>query len=381
MREAYFLQSLSLAHNCIDADGVQTLAQYLECCPALERLDVGNNALGDRAHELLRAGTLRMLDVSYCGMTGAGAELLQHTLASDGLLEDLRLSGNELGARGAAAMGKLLKSNASLQTLAMRQCGMAQGPLTDLLAGLAANTALAQIDLRDNAFTERVLRELAEMGTHVAAELLLDSAASSFATARRAPVAVASRRRVDVVTTMGRSRKSVGQIDGSGEYAPQPTSPRTAALVGSPGRALVRSHSARVHGRSSSGDNSPQLAVADEDASSPRVPNRGPSKKGSAIKKKLDQVREKMSSATDKVVKTMSKHHRSTKNLFACESVINLHRRRSGQVRGHAGRWWRSGGRRKAASVGVGGAVWAAGQRVCMVAAAACYTPQRCGLL
>lgn len=60
VREAYFLQSLSLAHNCIDAAGVATLVEYIDCCPALERLDVGYNTLGDKAHKLLRSAYVRV---------------------------------------------------------------------------------------------------------------------------------------------------------------------------------------------------------------------------------------------------------------------------------------------------------------------------------
>lgn len=114
-----------------------------------------------------QCSTLRMLDLSYCGVTAEGAELLEQTLAAcdQARLQDLRLSGNDLGHRGIAAIGRLLKTNTSLHTLAMRQCSCAQGPLTDLLAGLVINLTLSQVDLRDNAFAERVVQEVTDAGS------------------------------------------------------------------------------------------------------------------------------------------------------------------------------------------------------------------------
>lgn len=92
------------------------------------------------------------LTFSDCMLSEEGAKLLLSGLCSNTTVKVLDLKGNNLRASGAESLGKLLARNKILRRLVLEwnALGMWDEAFSILCEGLAANTSLAQLDLRNN---------------------------------------------------------------------------------------------------------------------------------------------------------------------------------------------------------------------------------------
>ncbi|XP_037666592.1 leucine-rich repeat-containing protein 45 [Choloepus didactylus] len=103
------------------------------------------------------------LVLSDCMLSSEGVKLVIQGLCSNTAVRLLDLKGNNLQAAGAEALGKLLRQNKSLRSLTLEwnSLGAWEDAFAAFCAGLGANTALLQLDLRSNQISHKGAEELA----------------------------------------------------------------------------------------------------------------------------------------------------------------------------------------------------------------------------
>ncbi|XP_007524529.2 leucine-rich repeat-containing protein 45 isoform X4 [Erinaceus europaeus] len=113
--------------------------------------------------KLLQSALLRELVLSDCMLSEEGATLLLQGLCANSVVRSLDLKGNNLRALGAEALGRLLRQNKSIQSLTLEwnNLGMWEDAFATFCGALAANSALRQLDLRNNQITHKGAEELA----------------------------------------------------------------------------------------------------------------------------------------------------------------------------------------------------------------------------
>lgn len=154
-----------------------------------QELDLGDNALGIRAIDILRpllAGDeIRVLRLNNCGLSlESGAVLLATLRPVAGRLTELDLSRNQIGAEGARLVGELLADCARLARFAYAGSRPLAEGTAHLCRGLATagSTDLRHLDLNDCHTTDdaavddlcRVLRSSAGLETLVLKDCSLD---------------------------------------------------------------------------------------------------------------------------------------------------------------------------------------------------------------
>ncbi|XP_034363522.1 leucine-rich repeat-containing protein 45 [Arvicanthis niloticus] len=117
-------------------------------------------ALGKLLH---KETLLKELVLSDCMLSEEGSTLLFQGLCANTSVQHLDLKGNNLRATGAEALGKLLRQNKSLQSLTLEwnNLGMWEDAFATFCGGLAANSTLRQLDLRNNQISHKGAEELA----------------------------------------------------------------------------------------------------------------------------------------------------------------------------------------------------------------------------
>ncbi|XP_067100731.1 leucine-rich repeat-containing protein 45 isoform X2 [Osmerus mordax] len=145
------------------------LAQLQGSRGALEssRLDLrGHSLSADTCSVLgrvLQKDTLFIeLALSDCMLSEEGAKLLLHGLCANTTVKVLDLKGNNLRSTGAEALGKLLARNKTLRRLVLEwnALGMWDEAFSIFCEGLASNTNLSQLDLRNNQINHQGASEL-----------------------------------------------------------------------------------------------------------------------------------------------------------------------------------------------------------------------------
>ncbi|XP_076856907.1 leucine-rich repeat-containing protein 45 isoform X2 [Brachyhypopomus gauderio] len=103
------------------------------------------------------------LVLSDCMLSEEGAKLLLSGLCSNTMVKVLDLKGNNLRGAGAEALGKLLVRNKALQRLVLEwnALGMWEDGFSIFCEGLASNSSLIQLDLRNNQINHQGAAELA----------------------------------------------------------------------------------------------------------------------------------------------------------------------------------------------------------------------------
>lgn len=103
------------------------------------------------------------LALSDCMLSEEGAKLLLNGLCANTTIKVLDLKGNNLRSTGAEALGKLLARNKTLHRLVLEwnALGMWDEAFSIFCEGLASNTCLTQLDLRNNQINHQGAAELA----------------------------------------------------------------------------------------------------------------------------------------------------------------------------------------------------------------------------
>lgn len=107
--------------------------------------------------------TLKSLSLNQCGLGTAGVVDLARALTVNQALESLSLKGNMFSVDGATALGALLELGAeSLKSLNLSSCRLEDASGVAIAAGLAENSSLENLQLRDNLFRDVVGRAFAD---------------------------------------------------------------------------------------------------------------------------------------------------------------------------------------------------------------------------
>ncbi|XP_015415346.1 PREDICTED: leucine-rich repeat-containing protein 45, partial [Myotis davidii] len=112
---------------------------------------------------LPKEAQLTELVLSDCMLSEEGATLLLQGLCANTILRLLDLKGNNLQAKGAEALGKLLRQNKSIQSLTLEwnNLGAWEDAFATFCRALAGNLTLRQLDLRNNQISHQGAEELA----------------------------------------------------------------------------------------------------------------------------------------------------------------------------------------------------------------------------
>jgi len=96
------------------------------------------------------------LDLSDCGLHATGVQLLTHVLlelehrAEGEKVSRLRLDGNDLGDGGMGPIATFLRLSSFAEALQLRNVGITDIGISQILSGLVANKSVALLDLRNN---------------------------------------------------------------------------------------------------------------------------------------------------------------------------------------------------------------------------------------
>ncbi|XP_063098280.1 leucine-rich repeat-containing protein 45 isoform X4 [Cavia porcellus] len=103
------------------------------------------------------------LILSDCMLSEEGLTMVLQGLCANTVMRLVDLKGNNLRAAGAEALGKLLRQNQSIQSLTLEwnNLGTWEDAFATFCRGLAANSALQQLDLRNNQISHKGAEELA----------------------------------------------------------------------------------------------------------------------------------------------------------------------------------------------------------------------------
>ncbi|XP_019062238.1 leucine-rich repeat-containing protein 45 isoform X2 [Fukomys damarensis] len=160
---------LSYSHLCKEsgAEPQEVVLRQLHQ-PPQGRLDLAGQSLTvDTCRalgKLLQTQTVwTELVLSDCMLSDEGAPLLLQGLCANTVVRLLDLKGNNLRAAGAEALGKLLRQNQSVQSLTLEwnNLGTWEDAFATFCRGLAGNSALRQLDLRNNQISHKGAEELA----------------------------------------------------------------------------------------------------------------------------------------------------------------------------------------------------------------------------
>ncbi|CAE8581861.1 unnamed protein product [Polarella glacialis] len=103
--------------------------------------------------------SIMRLDLSNCGLHTTGIIMLTQALLElehrgDGeAVEELILDGNDLGDAGTSPLASFLRLSSCLTVLRVRNIGVTDGGMSQVMSGLVSNKNLALLDLRGNGLT------------------------------------------------------------------------------------------------------------------------------------------------------------------------------------------------------------------------------------
>lgn len=148
------LQVFRLTRSKVDDDKARILIRSLLDHPALEELDLSHNLIGDRgaraAAKLLSHSRLRVLSLANNQVRAPGAQSLAHALAHNTNLLSLNLRLNCIEDEGGQALAHALQTNKCLTTLHLGGNELSEPTASLLSQVLSINTTLTSINLTGN---------------------------------------------------------------------------------------------------------------------------------------------------------------------------------------------------------------------------------------
>ena len=146
-----------LRSNEIHEEGASHIAEVLHNTSIVSALWLGVNPIGDKGLQTIFNGlkqnnTLKRLDVSRCGITDVGvvSSLAETMNILNAKIENLEISGNPIGDKGLQAIFNCLKQNNSLKVLDISHCGMTDAGVSSLAEAMNINTALERLYMYGN---------------------------------------------------------------------------------------------------------------------------------------------------------------------------------------------------------------------------------------
>ncbi|KAB0397861.1 hypothetical protein E2I00_004490 [Balaenoptera physalus] len=148
------IQIFRLTRSKVDDDKARILICSLLDHAALEELDLSHNLIGDRgaraAAKLLGHSRLRVLNLANNQVRAPGAQSLAHALAHNSDLVSLNLRLNCIEDEGGQALAHALQTNKCLTTLHLGGNELSEPTATLLSQVLSINTTLTSINLSCN---------------------------------------------------------------------------------------------------------------------------------------------------------------------------------------------------------------------------------------
>ncbi|XP_072133413.1 uncharacterized protein [Mobula birostris] len=168
------IQKLWLRDVGLTDSGAKDLASALSSNPSLTELNLGANKLGDSGVKLVSAALknseckIQKLWLYDVGLTDSGAKDLNSTLSTNQSLTELSLNDNKLGDSGVKLVSEALKiSECKIQKLSLRNVGLTDSGVEDLLSALRTNPSLTELNLSGN--------KLGDSGVKLVSEALRNS--------------------------------------------------------------------------------------------------------------------------------------------------------------------------------------------------------------
>ncbi|KAM8938497.1 dynein regulatory complex subunit 5 isoform 1-T2 [Lycaon pictus] len=154
IKACHTLKTFRLTRSKVDDDKARILIRSLLDHPALEELDLSHNLIGDRgaraAAKLLSHSHLRVLTLANNQVRAPGAQSLAHALAHNTNLISLNLRLNCIEDEGGQALAHALQTNKCLTTLHLGGNELSEPTATLLSQVLTVNTTLTSINLSCN---------------------------------------------------------------------------------------------------------------------------------------------------------------------------------------------------------------------------------------
>ncbi|XP_029799139.1 dynein regulatory complex subunit 5 [Suricata suricatta] len=154
IKACHTLKIFRLTRSKVDDDKARILIRSLLDHPALEELDLSHNLIGDRgaraSAKLLNHSHLRVLNLANNRVRAPGAQSLAYALAHNTNLISLNLRLNCIEDEGGQALAHALQTNRCLTTLHLGGNELSEPTATLLSQVLAINTTLTSINLSCN---------------------------------------------------------------------------------------------------------------------------------------------------------------------------------------------------------------------------------------
>ncbi|KAK3819998.1 MAG: hypothetical protein J3Q66DRAFT_368032 [Benniella sp.] len=153
--KAETLRELDLSHNKITAHGIQVLCEALILNRSVTRLCIESNNIKKTgapylAGLLAKNCVIRHLNVGSNGLGAEGCSMIADAVRLNGTLNSLSLDMNEMGPMGASAMAAALASNQRLTHLYIPHNNIGDQGLTEICESLKRNNSLISLDVELN---------------------------------------------------------------------------------------------------------------------------------------------------------------------------------------------------------------------------------------
>nr|XP_060476340.1 leucine-rich repeat-containing protein 74A isoform X6 [Panthera onca] len=161
--------TLELADNCIMEEGTLSLVQMLQENYYLQDLNISNNDLGLKGastiSEFLQRNTSSLLNLQLSGnnFKDEAAELFCQAFSANYRIKTLDLSHNEFSDKGGEHLGQMLALNIGLQSLDLSWNHFHTRGAVALCNGLRTNVTLQKLDLSMNGFGNEGATALGEV--------------------------------------------------------------------------------------------------------------------------------------------------------------------------------------------------------------------------
>ncbi|XP_062896023.1 NACHT, LRR and PYD domains-containing protein 3-like [Mobula hypostoma] len=152
------IKHLNLERCHIQCEGIQRLGPGLHKC---QELRLSDNKLGDSGVKLVSAALrnpeckIQKLELGSVGLTVSGAEDLVSGLSTNPSLMVLNLNDNKLGDSGVKLVSAALRNpECKIQKLWLRDVGLTDSGVEDLVSALSTNLSLTELNLGSNSLTD-----------------------------------------------------------------------------------------------------------------------------------------------------------------------------------------------------------------------------------
>ena len=149
------LTNLDLSYNGISAAGATCIAEAIKVNKTLTNLDLSGNRISAAGATCIAEAikvnkTLTNLDLRKNGVSAAGATCIAEAIKVNKTLTNLDLSGNRISAAGATCIAEAIKVNKTLTNLDLRKNGVSAAGATCIAEAIKVNKTLTNLDLSGN---------------------------------------------------------------------------------------------------------------------------------------------------------------------------------------------------------------------------------------